>query len=182
MEVTAVPRYPDELETELPTEWGTLRVRPMRPDDGPALVAFHEALSPDSQYMRFFTAHPHLAPAEVDRFTHVDYDRRLALVAELAGTLVGVGRYDRIGDTPDAEVAFVVADSYQCHGLGGALLHRLAAAAADRGIGRFVAETLPGNQRMLRVFRDSGFDVASRFEDGVVRVAFPIIGSGAQEP
>jgi RimJ/RimL family protein N-acetyltransferase len=168
--------YPVDLEADVLTDCGVVHVRPLTPDDASALVTFHEALSPESQYLRFFNAHPHLTSAEVERFTHLDYAKRLALVVELDGALVGVGRYDRLAGTTDAEVAFVVADAYQCHGLGGLLLHQLAAAAADRGIARFVAETLPDNQRMRAVFRESGFDVDSRFDDGVVEVVFPIGG------
>jgi RimJ/RimL family protein N-acetyltransferase len=167
------PAYPSELEGDVPTSVGTVHVRPIRPDDGPALVAFHEGLSPQSQYLRFFHAHPHLTAAEVERFTHVDYERRLALVVEREGELVGVGRYDRL-DGDEAEVAFVVADRYQSHGLGALLLQRLADAARARGLARFVAETLPGNQRMLAVFRESGFGARSEFEGDVVRVTFPI--------
>lgn len=166
--------YPAELEGDVETSVGAVHVRPIRPDDGAALIAFHEALSPQSQYLRFFHAHPHLSPAEVERFTHVDYGRRLALVLELDGALIGVGRYDWLeGD--EAEVAFVVADSYQNRGLGALLLQRLAEAARTRGIARFVAETLPGNQRMLGVFRESGFGAHSAFDGDVVRVTFPIV-------
>jgi len=167
------PGYPAELEGDVTTSLGTLHVRPIRPDDGPALIAFHEALSPQSQYLRFFHAHPHLSTTEVERFTHVDYDRRLALVLEHEGALVGVARYDRLSDD-EAEVAFVVADRYQSQGLGALLLQRLADAARARGLSRFVAETLPGNQRMLGVFRDSGFGAHSTFEGDVVRVSFAI--------
>ena len=171
--MTAPGEYPSELEADVATSVGVVHVRPIRPDDGPALVAFHEALSPQSQYLRFFHAHPHLSLAEVDRFTHVDYVRRLALVIERDDVLIGVGRYDRLDDE-EAEVAFVVADAYQSHGLGALLLQRLADAARARGLTRFVAETLAGNQRMLGVFRDSGFGARTSFDGDVVRVAFPI--------
>ncbi|HVM67483.1 MAG TPA: GNAT family N-acetyltransferase [Acidimicrobiales bacterium] len=167
------PAYPSELEGDVPTTVGPVHVRPIRPEDGPALMAFHEALSPQSQYLRFFHAHPHLSAGEVERFTNVDYERRLALVLERDGEIIGVGRYDTLEDN-EAEVAFVVADQYQSHGLGALLLHRLADAARARGLSRFVAETLPGNQRMLAVFRESGFGARSAFDGDVVRVSFPI--------
>ena len=165
--------YPSELEGDVVTGVGTVQVRPIRPADGPALVAFHDGLSAQSQYLRFFHAHPHLSAPEVERFTHVDYDRRMALVIEHDGELIGVGRYDRL-EGEEAEVAFVVADQYQSHGLGALLLQRLADAARARGVVRFVAETLPGNQRMLAVFRESGFGAHSAFDGDVVRVTFPI--------
>lgn len=166
--------YPVELEADVAGDFGLLHVRPIRPGDGPALVEFHEGLSRESQYLRFFTTHPHLSAREVERFTVVDYRDRLALVIELGHDLIGVGRFDRLLGTSAAEVAFVVADAYQHHGLASMLLQRLAAAARERGIDRFLAETLPSNQAMLGVFRESGYEVSSRFDQGVVKVEFPI--------
>ena len=169
-----VTSYPIQLEGDVATDCGLVHVRPIRPEDGPALVEFHDGLSRDSQYLRFFNAHPHLSLAEVARFTQVDYQRRLALVVEQNGGLIAVGRYDMTGATGEAEVAFVVSDAYQRHGLGTMLLGRLAAAAAERGIEYFVAETLAVNRNMLAVFHESGFKTESWFEGGVVRVRFPI--------
>jgi len=166
--------YPAELAADVATDVGAVRVRPIRREDAHGLVAFHAGLSHDSQYLRFFNAHPHLLPAEVQRFTWVDYRNRLALVAEVDGRLIAVARYDRIDETTEAEVAFVVADAYQCHGLGTMLLHRLAEAAAERGITCFAAETLPDNHRMQAVFRESGFEAHARFKDGVVKFALSI--------
>ncbi|HEX4978424.1 MAG TPA: GNAT family N-acetyltransferase [Acidimicrobiales bacterium] len=151
-----------------------VRVRPITPADGPALSDFHENLSFESRYFRFFSPHPKLRPEEVERFTTVDGSDRVALVATDAGRLVAVGRYDRLGDGTGAEVAFVVADAHQGRGLGSLLLEHLAAVAANNGITRFVAETLPSNQRMLRVFRDAGFPVRASLDEGVVHVEFSI--------
>jgi RimJ/RimL family protein N-acetyltransferase len=170
----SAPAFPADLESDELTLEGPVHVRPIRPDDADALVEFHDGLSHDTQYLRFFSAHPHLSPREIDRFTHVDYGDRLALVVESDGHLLAVGRYDRVGTSEGAEVAFVVADAHQGHGLCTMLLHRLAAAAPSHGITRFVAETLPGNHRMQRVFLDAGYPVRSRFVDGVVEVEFPI--------
>src|ERR671918_1882463 len=153
---------------------GTARIRPIEPSDGPALVAFHGRLSPESVYARFFSAKPTLTDAEVERFTHVDHDARVALVAELGDRLVGVARYDRTADEREAEVAFVVADEHQGRGIGTVLLEHLAAAARERGITRFVAETLPGNRKMLEVFRGAGFDETTSSGDGVVYVELAI--------
>jgi RimJ/RimL family protein N-acetyltransferase len=166
--------YPDALVADIEMDFGVAHIRPIRRDDADALVAFHERLSRESQYLRFFNVHPHLSPAEVQRFTRVDYHDRLALVVEVGGQLIAVARYDRLGDTDEAEVAFVVADAYQCHGLGGLLLRRLAEAAGARGITRFTAETLPENRRMQSVFEESGFDVQAGHQNGIVTVSFPI--------
>lgn len=169
--------YPEELVADVVMDFGVVHVRPIRAGDANALVAFHECLSRKSQYLRFFNAHPHLSPAEVQRFTRVDYHDRLALVAEIEGQLIAVARYDRRAGTSEAEVAFVVADAYQCHGLGGMLLRRLADAAAERGVDSFMAETLAENHRMQAVFRESGFEVHSSFDGNLVKVTFPLDAS-----
>ena len=88
---------------------------------------------------------------------------------------MAVGRYERLGpDSPDAEVAFVVEDAHQGRGIGSMLLEHLAEAARDNGIGRFVAEVLPQNGSMLRVFSDVGYHVQRKYADGVVHLSFPI--------
>ncbi len=153
---------------------GTAHVRPIEPADGPALVAFHGRLSPDTVYSRFFSVKPALDEAEVRRFTHVDHDARVALVAELGDRLVGIARYDRTTNEREAEVAFVVADEHQGRGIGTILLEHLAAAARERGITRFVAETRADNRRMLDVFQAAGFDERTRYESGTVHVELAI--------
>ncbi len=104
----------------------TARVRAIRPDDAAALVAFHAGLSPETVVLRFFGPHPRLSDAEVVRFTTVDGVDRVALVAERAGDVVGVARYDRPPTSDEAEVAFVVADAFQGRGVGTILLEHLA--------------------------------------------------------
>jgi len=150
-----------------------VHVRPIRPHDGEAMRRFHSALSADTVYRRFFSPHPVLSDSEVERFTHVDYVDRFALVAEVAGELVAVARYDRT--TPQrAEVAFVVADDQQGRGIGSLLLEQLACAARERGITEFEADTLTTNSAMRGVFRDAGFEVNTTFADGVLHFEFPI--------
>ena len=166
--------YPVNLECEVTTMLGTtVRVRPIRPDDAAHLVEFHRGLSPQSVYFRFFSPHPKLSAAEIERFTHVDYADRLALIVEVERTLVAVGRYDRISRT-EAEVAFVVTDAWQHHGIATLLLELLAQAAWVCGIDTFVASTLPENREMLGVFMHSRFEVSQRFEGGLVSVRFGI--------
>ena len=172
---TQDPRYPIELEFDVPNGDGSVvHLRPIRPDDSDQLAAFHRHLSTRSVHRRFFGAHPELGPAEIEYFTCVDYVDRLALIAEDAGLLVAVGRYERIPGTDDAEVAFVVADAYQHHGIGTVLLERLADAARKRGITTFVAQTLAENNEMLGVFLCSGFAVMTSAEDDIVDVRFSI--------
>ncbi|MDA8062939.1 MAG: GNAT family N-acetyltransferase, partial [Actinomycetota bacterium] len=119
-----------------------------------------------------------ISESMLERFVNVDYADRLALVGVLGSTIVAVGRYERLpsGLVPcdEAEVAFLVDDAEQGRGIGTVLLEQLAAYAAATGITRFVADTLPENSRMLRVFHEAGFGEQRSFSDGVIRVAFPI--------
>jgi GNAT superfamily N-acetyltransferase len=167
--------YPSELEFDATSvERFNFRLRPIRPDDANALVEFHDHLSDRSCYLRFFSLHRHLSAKEVERFTRIDYRDRLALVAEHDGRLIAVGRYDRRPGTAEAEVAFVVADECQHHGIGSLLLDELAGAARDRGITTFVADTLEENLSMLEVFTHSGFSIARHCAYGTVSLSFPI--------
>ena len=167
--------YPSELEFDaVSIEQFHFRVRPIRPDDVDALVQFHEHLSDRSCYLRFFSLHRHLSSKELERFTHVDYQDRLALVAEHEGRLIAVGRYDRCPERTEAEVAFVVADECQHHGIGSLLLDELARAARDHGVTTFVADTLQENLTMLEVFTHSGFPITRHYEYGTVSLRFPI--------
>lgn len=168
--------YPGHLEREARTRAGNVvRIRPIRPDDASALVAFHAGLSAHTVYLRFFGFHPVLTADEVDRFTHVDYRDRLALVVLADTRIVGVGRYDRLSGTRDAEVAFIVDDDYQHQGIGTLLADELVRAARLQGVREFVADTLVENGNMLELFHSMGFPVRSAFEGGgVVRVRFPI--------
>ena len=169
------PGYPHDLERDVAGDEGLrFRLRPIRPDDAPRLVSFHRELSPHSVYMRFFTFHPTLSDAEVARFTTVDYVDRLALVATVGDRLVAVGRFDRAPGETEAEVAFIVADEYQHHGIGTLLLDELARAARERGVETFKADTLAENSAMLDVFRHAGFPVTSSIEYGTVTLRFPI--------
>lgn len=176
------PAYPSALECDVTTLLGTtVHVRPIRPDDAAQLVTFHQGLSSRSVYRRFFSVHPTLSDAEVERFTCVDYANRLALVAEVDEKIVAVARYDRSPGNPEAEVAFVVTDAFQHHGIATMMLELLAHAAWRSGITTFVASTLAENREMLNVFRHSRFGASTNFASGVVEVRFSIDPAAHQE-
>jgi acyl-CoA synthetase (NDP forming)/GNAT superfamily N-acetyltransferase len=135
----------------------------------------HSRFSQRTRYLRYFSPYPRIPPRDLARFVNVDHRDREALVVSAGGQLLAVGRYERLGaGAEEAEVAFVVEDAQQGRGIGSVLLEHLAAAARDVGITRFVAEVLPENAPMLRVFADAGYQVHRRYADGVVHVTFPI--------
>ena len=153
----------------------TVHLRPIRTDDAPAIVAFHSRMSEQTRYLRYFSPYPRIPEADLKRFVTVDHDSREAFVVTSGERIMAVGRYERLGpDSPDAEVAFVVEDAHQGRGIGSVLLEHLAEAAREVGISRFVAEVLPQNGGMLRVFSDFGYQVQRRYDDGVVHLSFPI--------
>jgi acyl-CoA synthetase (NDP forming)/RimJ/RimL family protein N-acetyltransferase len=168
--------YPDRWEADVVlADGGTAHLRPIRPDDADLLREFYDRLSPESIYFRFFSPRPRLSEREVERFTHVDHVDRVALIATIGEVMVAVVRYDRIPRERDtAEVAFLVEDAQQGRGLGTILLEHIAAAARERGVGRFIADVLPDNRRMGRVFRDAGYVAEQRFEEGVLRLTLDL--------
>jgi acyl-CoA synthetase (NDP forming)/GNAT superfamily N-acetyltransferase len=171
----AAEAYPAGWEADVVvSDGGVVHLRPIRPEDADGLVAFHATLSERTRYLRYFGPYPRISERDLHRFTHVDHRNRVALVAVLGDDLIGVGRYDRLGERADAEVAFVVTDAQQGRGIGSVLLEHLAAAARERGIKRFVAEVLAENSRMVRVFTDAGYSAQYSYESGVVELTFPI--------
>ena len=172
--------YPAGEEADIVLRDGTaMRLRPIRPDDGPGLLDLYDRLSPDSLYFRFF-ALPDKDPGKAEYLARVDYDRRYAVVAEMAGAIVGVARWECLADRPGhAEVAFTVADDVQGRGLGSALFRRLAALARARKITVFEAEVLKNNERMLRLFARSGLATATRDQGNTLMILLTLdqIGS-----
>jgi acyl-CoA synthetase (NDP forming)/RimJ/RimL family protein N-acetyltransferase len=167
--------YPAEWDADVAlSDGGTVRIRPIRPDDGPRIVAFHALQSPDSIYFRYFSPHPQLTDAEVEHLTHVDYVDRMAFVALRDDVLVGVARYDRWPTRSEAEVAFFVDDRHRGRGLASIFLEYLVEAARRAGISSFTATVLPSNQRMVAVFRKAGFEMRSTFDEGVIEVRFDL--------
>ncbi|MGV8978696.1 MAG: GNAT family N-acetyltransferase [Cellulomonas sp.] len=182
-DATGDPREPREAARAYPAGWEadvvlrdgtTTHIRPILPTDAPALQAFHVGQSDRSTYLRFFASLARLSDRDLERFTNVDHDNRVALIAVTASDeIIGVARYDRIG-ADEAEVAFNVADAHHGRGLGSVLLEHLAAAARERGVRRFMAEVLPQNGRMIAVFREAGYAVRQSMDDGIVSVDFDL--------
>ena len=169
------PGYPREWEADvLLSDGGVAHLRPIRPSDADRLVAFYDRVSPESKYLRFFAPYPRLSDRDVKRFTEVDYVDRVAFILTFGDDMIAVGRYDRIEDD-HAEVAFLIEDAHQGRGIAQLLLEHLAQAAREREITRFVAEVLPENRRMAKVFADAGYRVSKGIEDGVLAVEFPIL-------
>jgi RimJ/RimL family protein N-acetyltransferase len=169
----APPDYPWALARQVAVADGaTLRLRAIRPDDQPRLTELFHRLSPRSVYQRFFRAYDRLPDEWYHRFAHVDYRARLALVAEDAGALRGVARWEPGPAAGVAEIAIVVEDAWQGRGLGGVLLDALLTAAEARGIRRFTADVLADNRPMLRLIARVGHVLHRELEAGVLTIDF----------
>lgn len=136
-----------------------VEVRPIEPSDGGSLQAGLEELSADSQYRRFLTPKRAFSASELAYLTQVDHSAHEALVALELGTDHGlaVARFVKDPEDPTyAELAIVVADDWQGHGLGGALLHRLAGRAVQEGVRHFCASVLESNHDIVALLRKVG--------------------------
>jgi acetyltransferase len=159
----AIHPYPAELEGEIRLRDGrAVRVRPIRPEDAGREKRFVERLSARSSYQRFMQVLPQLPPRMLARFTQLDYDRELALVALWEGEFVAVGRYSPNQDGVSAEFALCVGDDWQGKGLGHALLERLCEAARAAGYQALYGHILGANREMLELAEHLGFTDESR--------------------
>jgi acetyltransferase len=146
-----------------------LRVRPIRPEDAAMERAFVNGLSEESRFFRFFYRLHELTPAMLARFTQIDYDREVALVAVdeagAAPVIVGVARYVMSLDQESAEFAVVVADAWHWQGVGRNLMARLVAYAKARGLRRLKGRVLRSNRNMLAFSAALGFKSRESAED-----------------
>jgi acetyltransferase len=162
---------------------GQVTLRPIRPEDEPLMVNFHETLSERSVYLRYF----HLMNLE-QRTTHerltricfIDYDREMALVAVRRNPetgeseILGVGRLMKTHGTQEAEIAVLVSDRWQGRGLGKELLARLLIVAADDKLTHVVADILPDNRGVMRILDKLGFELKHSLDDNVVHAEFKL--------
>jgi acetyltransferase len=152
-----------------------LTIRPIRPEDEPSMVRFHESLSERSVYFRYFhqmrLAH-RVSHQRLTRICFIDYEREMVLVAETAGgEIVAVGRLTRQPGTPDAEFALLVSDAWQHRGLGGELLRMLVSIARSEKIRSVFGLILPDNGPMMTICRKLGFDLRYSAGEEAVRAS-----------
>jgi len=168
----AIRPYPAELEESVTWEGSTLLLRPIRPEDAPQHSAFFSALTPEDVRFRMFTSVTDLTPAQLARFTQIDYAREMALIAvrDVAGgegETLGVARVVADPDNVDGEFAVVVRSGLKGRGLGRLLMQRLIAYAQDSGLQAMTGVALYDNERLLALARSLGF-TCGRAEGGAV--------------
>ncbi|HEV2341135.1 MAG TPA: bifunctional acetate--CoA ligase family protein/GNAT family N-acetyltransferase [Candidatus Acidoferrales bacterium] len=166
---SAIRPYPSQYSWKWRMKSGAdILIRPIRPEDEPMMVRFHESLSDQSVYLRYFHMEKlstRIAHDRLIRKCFIDYDREMALVADLADPsnsqheILGVGRISRGREGNSAEVAVLITDRFQNAGLGTELLGRLIDIARAEKIGQIVAHILPENAGMRGLARRFGFEV-----------------------
>ncbi len=175
----AILPYPARYEQVLPLRGGgEYTVRAIHPDDAAMLQQLVNALSPESRYFRFISSLIELPPSMLARFTLIDYDREMALVAvvkdrtasadgEIAETerIVGVSRYITNPDQSSCEFSLVVADDFNGKGVGSRLMESIMDVARDKGLAEIEGLVLASNTGMLKLMRNLGFTVKAFADD-----------------
>jgi acetyltransferase len=175
----AIRPYPSQYVSAWTMKDGNqVTIRPIRPEDEPLMVKFHETLSDRSVYLRYFYSLSLSRRVEHERLLRIcfgGYDREMVLVAERTDPstgkcrIVAVGRMNKLHSGNEAEVAILVSDQYQNLGLGNELLRRVIQIARDEKLNRVSAEMLPDNIAMQIITEHLGFRVCASEDPTSVR-------------
>jgi acetyltransferase len=170
----AIHPYPADLETHWQLPDGTdVTIRPIRPEDAEIEDDFVRNLSEETKYFRFMHAVHELTPEMLVRFTQIDYNREMALIAVTNddGHEVehGVARYVTNPDQTSCEFALVVSDQLQGHGIGQRMLKRLMEVARSRGLDMMEGEVLANNRKMLDLVASMGFQIQPSEDDPSIK-------------
>lgn len=154
-----------------------VEIRALKPDDKADMLDAVSHIGAQSMRRRFFGAKRSFSEAEQAFYLNVDFVNHVALiaVADEGGrpTIVGGGRYVVV-QPGSAEVAFAVVDTFQGQGIGSTLLRHLIVIARDAGLKELIAEVLPENAAMLKVFEKSGLNTTTQRAAGAVHVKMQI--------
>ncbi len=175
----AILPYPARYEQLLPMRGGgEYTIRPIHPDDAQMLQALVQGLSSESRYFRFASAMNELPAPMLARFTLIDYDREMALVAvvkerhandegEITETerIIGVSRYITNPDQTSCEFSLLVADDLAGKGIGSRLMEAIMDVAREKGLHEIIGLVLTNNSSMLKLMRSLGFSVKAYPDD-----------------
>ena len=171
------------VKTEILKNGESVEIRSICPDDKSMITEAFQNLEPESIYTRFFYQKRTLTQSELNTATEVDFEDVVALVVtageEANKIIIGGGRYvvlDNTESQPRAEVAFTVEEDYHGQGIASLLLKHLARIARSKGLSYFIAEVLPKNRAMLKVFSRSGLPMKQKSQDGVVHISLSLNG------
>lgn len=163
----AIRPYPLKyVENWIAKDGTPLTIRPIRPEDEPAMVEYHKRISERSVYLRYL--HPlaldrRISHDRLSRIVYIDYDREMALAAEYLNPetgrreIVGIGRLSKIYGTQDAEFSMLIVDSFHGKGLGTEFLKLLIQIGRDEKLQRITAYISPENHAMQKISKNLGF-------------------------
>jgi acetyltransferase len=175
---TAVRPYPVQYVSQWKLKDGQeVTIRPIRPEDEPTMIHFHEKLSERSVYLRYFQPlklSQRVAHERLTRICFIDYDREMALVVEKKlengeMDIIAVGRLSKLHGKNEGEIAALVRDEYQGKGIGSELYRRLVAIAKDEKLKEVNSSMLGENREMRAVCTKLGFKIETDIEDNLVR-------------
>jgi acetyltransferase len=179
---SAIRPYPNQYATQWKTKnKAPLLIRPIKPEDEPLMVKFHETLSEESVYNRYFSAlklSQRIAHERLTRICFNDYDREIALVAELKVAkgeekkILGVGRLSKQHALGEAEFAVLVSDEWHEQGLGTELLKRLIEIGRDEKLTKLSGQVLADNHEMHHICRKVGFKVVHDSESNMFNATY----------
>jgi RimJ/RimL family protein N-acetyltransferase len=170
-----------------------ISIRRVTVDDAPRLMAMHERLSDQTRFLRYMGIARHLAQAEAREMCTIHSNADMALVASSLSdpdSLIGIAFYTALDDQPDtAEIAIVIEDAWQKHGLGRLMLERLTTYAVYHGIRVFTAAVNWENSHILRFIERSGLPAIQLLNQGVYEISvmlptleeFVLLQSGEQK-
>jgi RimJ/RimL family protein N-acetyltransferase len=172
-----VPELAKYSEVEALRDGCRVEIRALRPEDRDDLVAAVRRIGTDSLYRRFFAVKREFSEKETQFFVNVDFVNHVALIAVVEEdgkpAIAGGGRYIVVSPG-QAEVAFAVVDKYHGQGIGTMLMRHLVAIARRAGLRELIADVLPDNRQMLKVFEKSGLRSSTRRESGSVHVTLQL--------
>lgn len=152
-----------------------MEIRPIEPDDVDRLERLFYRLSPETRYRRFFSPVNKPRPSTLQYLANVDHHVRDALVAVVDDEIIGVARYDKVSGYPNAaEMAVVVEDAWQRHGVATKLLHQLTELARARGYAMFTASMLGDNRPVVALIKALNPSARIKWDGGTLAAEIPL--------
>jgi acetyltransferase len=181
---SAIRPYPIQYVSDWTMKDGKcVRIRPIRPEDEPLAVKFHESLSEESVYFRYFhmvKLQTRVAHERLSRLCFIDYDREMALIAVYKDPetrdreMLGVARLSKLHGRDEAEFSMLIRDRVQCQGLGTEFLRRLLQVGRDEGLRYITAEILCENRAMQHICQKLGFRLERIPGESIVKVVYEL--------
>jgi acetyltransferase len=183
--IPAIRPYPTKYEQIWESRKGDrLNIRPIRPEDEPMMVKFHQSLSEESVYLRYahiIKLNQRISHDRLARICFIDYDRDIVLAATSQysqskdisdGEILAIGRLSKLHGTNEAEFALIVSDRYQHQGLGSEILRRILEIGKEEQVDAIVGYILNSNDKMQSICRKLGFQLHPDREEGMLKAVF----------